>query len=141
MTNDEFPEVLRLGIPEIDAEHVLQVQILGAISDALREGDREQARALIRQLEDVTAAHFIAEQLLMRLHAYPAYQAHQHEHDRLIEELQRLEAQIADGANDAPATTRSLERWLVHHILTADKAFGNYLLDRQMDPSRVPMPS
>lgn len=141
MTNDEFPEILRLGIPEVDMEHMLQVQILGAMNEALLESNRDQAQTLIRQLEDVTAAHFIAEQLLMRLHAYPGYQAHEREHDRLIEELQRLDAQIAGGEHDALETTRELEKWLVHHILTADKAFSAYLLERESEQSKVPLPS
>jgi hemerythrin len=139
--HDDFPEILRLGIPEVDLEHVLQVQILGAISNALLEGDRDQARKLIRQLQDVTAAHFIAEQLLMRLHSYPGHQTHEREHDRLIEELQHLEGRIAAGEHDAPETTREFEKWLVHHILTADKAFGAYLLDRESERSKSPMPS
>ena len=128
--DDDLPESLRLGVPEIDMEHLLQVQILGAIGDALVAEDRERAYELIRQLEDVTAAHFIAEQLLMRLHAYPGYQTHEREHDQLIDELRSVEEAIVSGEADARISTRSLELWLVHHIHTADKAFGLYLLDR-----------
>jgi hemerythrin len=131
MAKDDLPESLRLGIPEVDVEHLLQVQILQSITDALAQGDGEQAYELIRQLEDVTAAHFIAEQLLMRLHAYPGYQQHEREHDQLIDELRNLEEQIVAGEGDAAAETRALELWLVHHIHTADKAFGAFMLDRE----------
>lgn len=135
MAKSDLPESLRLGVPEIDVEHVLQIQILQSITDALARGEGEQAYELIRQLEDVTAAHFIAEQLLMRLHAYPGYQQHEREHDQLIDELQNLEEQIVGGKKDAASETRSLELWLVHHIHTADKAFGAFLRDRGEESS------
>ncbi|HET9793932.1 MAG TPA: hemerythrin family protein [Thermoanaerobaculia bacterium] len=125
-----LPDVLRLGVAEMDTEHLLQVQILSVMLEAFADDDWPRASDLIRQLQDVTEAHFVAEQLLMRLHAYPGYAVHEREHDQLIDELRSLEESIVSGDTGLPAAARSFELWLLHHIHTADKAFALFLLDR-----------
>jgi hemerythrin-like metal-binding protein len=126
----DLPDVLRLGVAEMDTEHLLQVQILSAMLEAFADDDWPRASDLIRQLQDVTEAHFIAEQLLMRLHAYPGYAVHEREHDQLLDELRSLEESIVSGDTGLSAAARSFELWLLHHIHTADKAFAAFLLDR-----------
>jgi len=132
---NELPDVLRLGIAEIDMEHLLQVQILTAMLDAFAEDDWPRASELIGQLQDVTEAHFVAEQLLMRLHAYPGYAIHEREHDQLIQELRALEESIVSEETGLPLAARSFELWLIHHIHTADKAFATFLLERESGSS------
>lgn len=128
---NRLPESLRLGVPELDAEHLLQAQILASVRDALAGEDWAQASDLIRQLQEVTEAHFVAEHLLMRLHAYPDYEIHEREHDQLIDDLRSLEESIVSGDTGLDAATRSLELWLIHHIHTADKSFAVFLLERR----------
>jgi hemerythrin len=67
----------------------------------------------------------------MRLHAYPAFNAHEREHDQLLEDLRALEESVVSGETGLDAAVRSLELWLVHHIHTADKAFAAYLAERR----------
>jgi hemerythrin-like metal-binding protein len=126
----ELPDVLRLGVAEIDIEHSLQVQILSSMLEAFADDDWPRSSDLIRQLQDVTEAHFIAEQLLMRLHAYPGYAVHEREHDQLLQDLRSLEESIVSGETGLSAAARSFELWLLHHIHTADRAFGAFLVDR-----------
>jgi hemerythrin-like metal-binding protein len=122
------PKDLDLGIPEIDVEHALQLQLVQAVRAALESGDLATAHAALGRLDDVTNAHFLAEQLLMRLHAYPGYAAHVQEHDRLIEELRSLWRQPV-GTGDAEGIAQRLELWLRVHIATADEAFASYLAE------------
>ncbi len=83
-------------------------------------------------LQDFTNAHFLAEQLLMRLHSYPGFEAHQREHDDLMEELRGLgETLLADDATDPAEAATSLERWLIAHIQSEDQALAEFL--RQQD--------
>ncbi len=131
MSSPEFSESLEIGVPEIDAEHALQVQLIRGIKSALATGNRITAIELMTQLEDFTNAHFSAEQLLMRLNAYPAYRDHENAHDRLIEELRRLRNSVATSEVDhSIASTNSIERWLVDHIQTADRALGTFLREK-----------
>ncbi len=80
------------------------------------------------QLEIFANAHFLAEQHLMRLHAYPGFESHEVEHDRLIAELRELSTRIL-GHPDAGrgSQRRSLELWMLTHIHTEDEALAEFL--------------
>ena len=132
MSTSEIDEQTRTGIDEMDREHALELQIVRSIQHALASDDRSELPQLLEQLEDFTNAHFLAEQLLMRLHSYPGFEAHQREHDDLMEELRGLgETLLADDAADPAATAASLERWLIAHIQSEDQALAEFL--RQQD--------
>jgi hemerythrin-like metal-binding protein len=129
----EETQDIKLGVPEIDVEHELQIELVHAVRAALAAGDVATAQAAIGRLDDVTNAHFLAEQLLMRLHAYPGYSAHVEEHDRLVEELRKLWRQQL--GTDSGAVAQRLELWLRAHIATADEAFASFLQNqRRMEP-------
>jgi len=96
--------------------------------------DKPRIDALLQQLEDFTNAHFLAEQLLMRLHAYPGYEAHQQEHDQLMQELEELSQGIRDESSPDPArATEDLERWLLTHIQSEDQALAEYLKQQGLE--------
>ena len=82
-------------------------------------------------LVEHTNLHFLSEQLLMRLHAYEAYESHFLEHERLLVELQNLKHSLATGAaTQKPSLIEALRSWLVVHIQTADKTLAEYLSTR-----------
>ena len=116
------------GVAEIDGEHALELQVVRELQAALFAGDRAGARQLVERLTDFTNAHFLTEQLLMRRHAYPGYEAHQLEHDRLIDELGDLTRALDAGSPlDAREEAEKLERWLLAHMATTDQALGDFL--------------
>ena len=116
------------GVADMDREHALELQIVRELQAALRAADHATAAELVARLEDFTNAHFLAEQLLMRLHAYPGYAAHQAEHDRLIAELRDLAARIAKGLTGEPADeVERLEKWLLAHMASEDHVLADYL--------------
>lgn len=132
MHGSETNEELKTGVDEMDREHALELQIVRAIQAALASKDRAELPQLLEQLQDFTNAHFLAEQLLMRLHSYPGFEAHQREHDDLMEELKGLgETLLADDTADPAAAAASLERWLITHIQSEDQALAEFL--RQQD--------
>jgi hemerythrin-like metal-binding protein len=116
------------GIGTMDHEHALELQMVRALQAALTEDDRSRVVVLMDQLETFANAHFLAEQHLMRLHAYPGFASHLIEHDRLIAELRELSTRIlGDPAADARAAVESLELWLLTHIHTEDEALAEFL--------------
>lgn len=133
MSSDKLHQHAQTGIAEMDQEHALELQIVRSIQTALADEDREKVRELLQQLEDFTNAHFLAEQLLMRLHAYPGYEAHQEEHDQLMTELRELTQSLQTGTSVDPAQeAENLERWLLTHIQSSDQTLAEYL--KQQDP-------
>ena len=116
------------GIEGMEREHALEVQMVRALQAALTGGDRAKVIVLMDELEVFANAHFLAEQHLMRLHAYPGYEAHEVEHDRLIAELRELSTQVlAHPDTRAQESVAALEKWLLTHIHTEDEALAEFL--------------
>ena len=128
MSSEKLHEHARTGVTEMDREHALELQIVRAIQTALADSDRARVDALLQEIEDFTNAHFLAEQLLMRMHAYPGYEAHQLEHDQLMHDLAELSRSIREDSSPDPArATEDLERWLLTHIQSEDQALAEFL--------------
>ena len=86
-----------VGKSEMDAEHELLHRLLDELKDELVSGG-SRIDELFDRFDTAAQAHFLGEQSLMRLHAYPGYEGHQNEHDELIDQLHRLASRIEDGA-------------------------------------------
>jgi len=110
-------------------EHRVQLGLFRAFAQAIRSdaGDAEKAE-ILDNLIDYTELHFNSEQLLMRLHAYPGFDAHVAEHDGLMADVKNLRRLIDAGDESAGLDlVDELETWLVRHIDSHDKAFGRFL--------------
>lgn len=130
MIGDGIEGEAEAGIGAMEREHALEIRMVRELQAALAAGDRPAARALFERLEDFSNAHFLAEQLLMRLHAYPAFAVHEEEHDRLIAELRDLRRTLdaVEPADPVGAVAR-LERWLYAHMESEDKALSDFLAE------------
>ena len=127
MTPAEGRNALITGNREMDEEHALQLQLLRELLSNLESGDAPAALELFERLDQFTGAHFLAEELLMRLHAYPDYEAHAAEHGRFVEELNALRARLSGGgAPDLREDADAFARRLLAHIATADSALGAF---------------
>jgi hemerythrin len=121
----------------VEAEHGVQLDLVRALKEALEAGrDRSASGALLRQLLDYSDAHFLSEQLLMRLYAYPAYEDHVQEHDRLVGRLRAMtESWEREEGEAAGRLLQQVEEWLVVHMSTTDKALETYLAEHVPRPA------
>jgi hemerythrin len=113
----------------LDAEHRVQISLVTALREAL-ENDEDEAAVAERldRLVSYTDAHFMAEQLLMRQYAYPLYEAHELEHDRLVGQVHELQRRYQAGELALTMqVARSLEEWLFSHTKGTDHALEEYL--------------
>lgn len=127
---------LTVGVDAIDLEHQVQVGLIDALGDAVRDdrGLAEYSR-ILGQLAEYSRVHFLSEQLLMRQHAYDGYEDHVQEHDRMVERLDAVRTRIETGA--AGAALDELERlrvFLLTHIASKDHDFGRFLGERGTRP-------
>lgn len=113
------------GLVDVESEHVLQYRLLSEAERLLAAGDGQRGLEVIRQLHRYSEVHFGSEQVLMRLHAYPGYQAHEREHGELLAALDVLIANIDDAT--AAASAESIRRWLTSHIHHSDQAFVEHM--------------
>ncbi|HYM61330.1 MAG TPA: bacteriohemerythrin [Thermoanaerobaculia bacterium] len=119
---------LRTGVPEIDSEHAVQIELLHALERALTDADQTRALEIISQLQDYTSLHFASEQLLMRMNDYPAFRAHEQEHGNLLDELRTLRSNIeAAQPGSHHLIANSITRWLIGHIQSSDQALADFL--------------
>jgi hemerythrin-like metal-binding protein len=126
----------RENIETMEREHELEIQMVRELQAALEARELDAARDLFDRLEEFTNAHFLAEQLMMRLHAYSGYDGHVQEHDRLIAELREMRRALAgEEPADPKASAARLERWLVAHMETTDRALADYLESKAEPPS------
>jgi hemerythrin len=115
----------------MEAEHRVQLDLLKAFQEALGRPDGgPAAEVLLRQLLDYSEAHFMSEQILMREHAYPGYEAHVGEHDHLLEELRQitLDRDRGDAARLREKASR-VQAWLSDHLRTMDHRLEEYLVE------------
>jgi hemerythrin len=89
---------LRIGDHTIDAEHDLQMQLLDSLSISLqKDGDFSPTRYVLEQFIEFSDMHFPSEQLVMRLHGYPGYEAHLEEHTRLMKKVREIREKVFRG--------------------------------------------
>ena len=133
MHNTLHSEPLKIGETSIDAEHDLQMQLLDSLSQALAKGgDFAPTRHILEQFIEFSDMHFLSEQLIMRLNAYPAYEAHLEEHTRLMKKVREISENIVHGENiSSLQLLLELRDWLLHHIATDDAAFGEFVSKRE----------
>lgn len=113
----------------MQAEHDVQIELLRALGDAVsRQRSTEELEEILQQLMDYTSVHFLSEQLLMRMYAYPDYEQHEQRHTQLMERIGVLHDSLADGDRERTLTTvRHLREGILGHIEQDDAALANYL--------------
>lgn len=120
---------VRIGEKTIDAEHDLQLQLLDSLSQSLAKGgDFSPTHHLLEQFIEFSDMHFLSEQLIMRLHSFPGYEAHLEEHTRLMKKVRDIRETVVRGEKvSSLQLLLELRDWLLNHIATEDAAFGEFL--------------
>lgn len=135
MTAAEGRHSLITGNREMDEEHALQLQLLRELVHGLESEDASASLELFERLDQFTGAHFLAEELLMRLHVYPDFEAHRSEHGRFLDDLSDLRSRFsAQGASAVRDDADAFARRLLAHIATADSALGAFQRSRTTSP-------
>lgn len=110
----------------VDDEHRLQLDLIDAVEDLVRRGeDPALAGRALRELTELSGAHFRSEELLMELYHYAKRDAHAQEHRRFSERLSEIRDQVA--GTDASRALEAIGAWrssLVEHIRSSDLDFA-----------------
>ncbi len=105
----------------MNREHQFQLALIDQLTAAL-EAKAPGVEALFTQLATASDLHFVAEETLMRQHAYAKYHLHVEEHRRLIDLVHALQERHGAGAPVLEAVT-ALRRSLAAHINGLDEEF------------------
>lgn len=116
------------GLPEIEREHELQLALVDAFERAAGANERIEAGRILEKMAELSEMHFLAEELVMRLHQYPAYEEHAAEHVKLIREMNELLRQNAAGTLEITLElAERLRRRLTTHLHGTDHALAVFL--------------
>lgn len=118
------PHPSQLDSRTIDGEHQVQVRLMQALVSETGRG--ASAQELFTQLAEYSRAHFLSEELLMRLYAYPDYDDHVLDHERMTEWLDEMAAR--QGEPEAlRRAARELMGFFLRHIDTRDRKLHDFL--------------
>ncbi|MBS1190969.1 MAG: hypothetical protein H6R10_2761 [Rhodocyclaceae bacterium] len=102
-------------------EFVDQAVAVGKASDT-------EFPALFAALVEHTRQHFEHENELMRTYDFPARAEHEHEHQRILDEMDHLAQRVANGRiGMARAYVEGVPIWFANHLATMDTDLAAYL--------------
>lgn len=118
---------LLTGIHEIDRQHQVLFDVVARLELAVTSDEKWSAvHFALVELTNFVNIHFAVEEALMRLHGYPALEAHIEEHRRFCAGL----AEIKEHSIRDDVSIKMMEfvkNWLVNHIGVADCAYVPHL--------------
>ena len=127
ITKSHPPDKLDAG--SIDNEHRVQIGLLDALYNAVNDNKpAAEIDQILNQITSYSELHFMSEELLMRLYAYPDYDDHVNDHEAMTDYLKEIEAKLVarqDGL--ALKTASDMREFLISHISTRDEAFSQFL--------------
>lgn len=114
-----------LGMPEIDAQHQVLVDLINQVWAAIvLKPDREKALAILAELEKYTISHFAAEEIFLREIRYEQFPEHKSAHEGFVARIAEEKAKLLAGQAITLDLVRFLKEWLINHILVSDKAYA-----------------
>lgn len=117
-----------VALVEIDRDHELQIALVDAFETAVGGNERAEAGRILEQMAALSRMHFLAEELVMQLHQYPAFEEHAEEHARLLREMNLLVEQNAAGSLDVTLDlAQRLRRTLAEHLRGKDHALSSFI--------------
>lgn len=124
-----FSDFNQLSNDRTDGEHQIQLDMLSALRRAVRASSPEaDVGEILQQLLAYSEAHFMSEELLMRLNSYDDYEEHVSDHIRMMDELERIAAAHASGESTLIAEQADAVSKIVgHHIATRDKRLADFM--------------
>ena len=131
ITGNQPPDKFDAG--SIDNEHQVQIGLLNALHDAVKvEKPAAEINEILNQLTAYSELHFMSEELLMRLYAYPDYDDHVHDHEAMTEYLNKIMKTINAGQDSmVMKTANDMREFLLAHISTRDESLTEYLTKMQ----------
>jgi hemerythrin len=111
----------------MDGEHCVQIGLINALCDAVEaRADSEAIGRILDQLVDYSKAHFLSEELLMRLDSYDGFDDHVDDHAEMLDTLAAMvDTYRIGGAELIPGQARKLLAFLVRHIESRDARYAS----------------
>lgn len=121
-------ELRPTGFREIDQQHF---QLLQSLEELLAWIDRGYTLGAtfnaLQAVADYTATHFSFEEDFLRQQGYPKLAEHIAEHQAIIAQIGQLQDDLHAGKDIAEELARTLQKWIVDHILVEDMEYSEFI--------------
>lgn len=129
-----FDSRYSVGIEQVDDEHQKLFDLADRIYNILSVDvimPMDQVKAAVIELVDYTKLHFTNEELLMEAKGYIGLAQHREQHAYLINRINDFARSVVLGGQLTPVDAYEfLCEWLVDHIQTFDREFGEFMSER-----------
>lgn len=125
MTFMPWSPALELGVPMIDEQHRVLVDLINALHAAISDaaGTRSAIGDVLEGLLEYTHNHFIVEEVVFQKYGYPEAAKHLAEHSGFTGKMMDWLMRFEDGEDVNQEVMGFLKDWLVHHICEEDRAY------------------
>jgi hemerythrin len=115
----------------MDREHAIQTGLLLALCASVEKGEEiAKVDEILTQLIAYSSAHFMSEELLMRLASYDDYEDHVADHIHMMDEMTRIQShQLSVDHALVLDKARAIENFLIRHVETRDRRFADWQPD------------
>ncbi|MCP4431187.1 MAG: hemerythrin family protein [Gammaproteobacteria bacterium] len=128
----KWKEEYSVGIASIDSQHKKLIHLINQLQTAIDYSTGEIfEREALNELVEYTITHFRYEEKLMRENEYPEYEAHQAQHNAMVDKVNLVLEEYAEDADEAMTTAVDyLKTWLIEHINGTDKQYSEFLISK-----------
>ncbi len=121
------------GIPIIDKDHQVLVDLIDNLYDAMVDGDaNNQVHSIVSKLIDYAKLHFKREEFYMESIEYKELLKHTSEHQAFQTRVNGFVEKLDAGINNISVEVVSFLRdWLINHIQHTDKKLVKELLSNK----------
>jgi len=134
-----LPNDFEIGIAELDLQHRRLEELLLRLRESADKRYSYAANAILVEIAIQMRIHHAVEESLMRLLSFPGSAAHEAEHRRMADQLEkfRRRAEDFDITDDLAGF---IQTWLIDHVNNFDREFVGHFLARGIDPHALPRP-
>lgn len=124
MTKFVLKEEYKIGIPEIDRQHLVLVDLIGRVIEAYQRGlAQTEIAKLIERLVEHAIHHFGFEERLQEYAGYPFLKAHQKSHVQFAKRISEFQTRFKAGEDVVKYIDSLLVEWLTDHFKHDDSDY------------------
>jgi len=126
-------EEYSVGLADVDHEHRVLIAMINELAEALGpETPRARIVGALGEICSRIAAHFALEEREMRSLKYVGLGEHKRDHERLLEDILDIMADVeSPGRYDPALLDRRLSAWFTEHFRTHDAKLHHWLAARR----------
>lgn len=133
MSPISWREEFSIGLPDVDHEHRELIGMINELSGSLGpQAARPQIVEALGEIHARIAAHFALEEREMRTLKYIAIGEHKSDHERLLDDILDIMADVESPDRYDPALLdQRLSAWFTEHFRTHDARLHHWLAARR----------